>query len=332
MDLGSLASRPNQPWGRQELLDALRDVVQHLNPSTRLCFFIDGLDEYDGYEENIVSLLQDLAASPRIKICLSSRPWNTFVNAFDKSEWNMVVEDLTRAGMSKYVHEMMNETNTVTTLELQIVGKACGVWLWVFPIVRDLLRDIRGGEDFAFLQRRLESFPEELEDYFENILSRIDRIHQCDTARIFLEALDSVRPLPVLALKYILLEREDPDVALKLEPGYELDSRDNDPSRWSKLLNSRCRDLMEIQNSRTKTLWKDNKIHFLHRTVRDFLQDNYKGQLFQRAGKDFNTHLSLARVNLALAKASAAAEEKDDLSAFFTRLLGISYTTLHSSR
>jgi len=262
MDLGSLASRPDEPWGRQELLDALRDVVQHLNPSTKLRFFIDGLDEYDGYEEDIVGLLQDLAVSPHIKICLSSRPWNTFVNAFGKSEWRLVVENLTRADMGKYVHEMMNETDTVTTitqeditmLELQIVEKACGVWLWVFLVVRDLLRDIRGGEDFAFLQRRLESFPEELEHYFENILSRIDRIHQCYTARIFLEALDSVRPLPVLALKYILLEREDPDVALKLEPGYELDSRDNGPSRWSKLLNSRCRDLMEIQNSRTKTL------------------------------------------------------------------------------
>lgn len=46
------------------------------------CFFIDSLDEFDGNYATIVHIIKDLAASPYIQICLSSRPWNVFLNAF----------------------------------------------------------------------------------------------------------------------------------------------------------------------------------------------------------------------------------------------------------
>ncbi|KAF2122066.1 hypothetical protein BDV96DRAFT_136943 [Lophiotrema nucula] len=325
LDLDTLDSRPKEPWTRKELLDVLRQVVRDFKPSTKLCFFIDGLDEYDGHEEDIIQLLQDLSASPHIKICLSSRPWNSFVDAFDDSEWKLVLEELTKRDMRKYVHEMMEKGDAVSTLtnrhlktlEVKIVDKAHGVWLWVFLVVRNLVKDIRGGEDFAFLQRRLESFPEELEDYFESIIAKIDRIHQCDTARIFLLALDATRPLQMMALKYILMEREEPNFALKLGIGHASSPEDTNPRRWRKLLNTRCRDLMEIHNTKLEMSWRGYKIDFLHRTVRDFLRYNYRSQLLERAGSDFHTYLSLVRVTLALAKASSGVNEKGLPNSFF---------------
>lgn len=44
------------------------------NTALRFCFFIDGLDEYDGDHEDVIQLLHDLARGKNVKICASSRP------------------------------------------------------------------------------------------------------------------------------------------------------------------------------------------------------------------------------------------------------------------
>ena len=38
------------------------------------CFFIDGLDEYDGDHVELIRLLQDFSQPNNIKICASNRP------------------------------------------------------------------------------------------------------------------------------------------------------------------------------------------------------------------------------------------------------------------
>lgn len=71
------------------------------------------------------------------------------------------------------------------TLVPQIAQKAQGVWLWVYLVVRDLLRDLKAEEEYLLLQRRLDSFPNELERYFEAIINRIDKIHREEAAEYF---------------------------------------------------------------------------------------------------------------------------------------------------
>lgn len=44
-------------------------------------FFVDGLDEYDGEHVDIINVLRRFASSPSFKLCVSSRPWNVFVEA-----------------------------------------------------------------------------------------------------------------------------------------------------------------------------------------------------------------------------------------------------------
>jgi hypothetical protein len=173
---------PKEPWGRKELFAALDAISKQTLLQTKFCFFVDGLDEYEGNDEDIIRLLQDLAASPSIKICVSSRPWNHFLDAFDDSKWKLVLEDLTKHDMLEYVHNMLADDRVFAEvakqdprcncLVPQIANKAQGVWLWVYFFVRDLLRDVKGEEDYPFLQRRLDSFPDELEKYFEDILRR----------------------------------------------------------------------------------------------------------------------------------------------------------------
>ncbi|KAF2194685.1 hypothetical protein K469DRAFT_734449 [Zopfia rhizophila CBS 207.26] len=291
--------RPKEPWSRKALFEALTAISKRTHLSVKFCFFVDGLDEYEGDDEDIIRLLQDLAASPSIKICVSSRPWNAFVDAFDDSKWKLVLEELTKHDMWEYVQNMLTKNGDFN----KIVEKARGVWLWVFLVVRDLLRDVKGEEDYHFLQRRLDSFPDELEKYFESILGRIDKIHREETARIFRTAVEAVRPLPVLAFKYLGMEQEDPEYFLNVEVSpISQDEAFETARRWRKLLNSRCRDLLEVNSSDSETTFLKYKVDFLHRTVRDFLRDNYQEELRSRTAAHFNPTLSLCKIILALTK------------------------------
>jgi hypothetical protein len=248
------------PWKRKELFDALDKVSKQTTLLAKFCFFVDGLDEYEGDDEDIIALLQDLASCPSIKICVSSRPWNAFLDAFDDSKWKLVLEDLTRDDMRKYVHTMLIQNQAFSemskydprceTLVPQIAQKAQGVWLWVYLVVRDLLRDLKGEEEYPLLQRRLDSFPDELENYFENIIDRIDRIHREETARIFLVAVTAIQPFPLFSLSYLSMEATDKDYAIRMKlRGLSNQKVFQIKRRWRKLLNSRCRDLLEVDHT-----------------------------------------------------------------------------------
>lgn len=150
---------PKEPWTRRQLFETLEKISKQTVLPAKFCFFVDGLDEYDGDDEDTIALLQELTSSPSVKICISSRPWNAFPDAFDHSEWKLVLEDLTKDDMRQYVHTMLVENEIYAelakhdprykTLELQIAQKAQGVWLWVYLVVRDLLRDLKAKKSFS---------------------------------------------------------------------------------------------------------------------------------------------------------------------------------------
>ena len=83
-------------WTRVELSEAFRNLSQQRLLKLKFCFFVDGVDEYDGEDHSqIVGVLKDLNASPCVKVCLSSRPWNIFIAAFGTStDQRLLLEDL----------------------------------------------------------------------------------------------------------------------------------------------------------------------------------------------------------------------------------------------
>lgn len=313
-----------EPWKRKELFETLKKISQQTALPAKFCFFVDGLDEYEGDDEDIIDLLQKLAASSCVKICVSSRPWNAFLDAFDNLKWKLVLEDLTIDDMRKYAYRMLVEDRAFSkmanhdprcaTLVPQIARKAQGVWLWVYLVVRDLLRDLKGEEEFPLLQRRLDSFPNELEKYFQNIINRIDKIHHEETARIFLVAVTAVQPFPLLGLKYLSMEADDRDYAFKVEfSPISNEEAVTLKGRWIKLLNSRCRDLLEVQYMIIdRSLYFLNyRVNFLHRTVREFLKNNYHEELRTRAGNTFDARSSLCKMIIAFSKTFPSSSTRD---------------------
>ncbi|KAI9733107.1 MAG: hypothetical protein M1834_003654 [Cirrosporium novae-zelandiae] len=294
---------PTAPWVRSELLETLNEVSKQTLLPAKFCFFVDGIDEFDGDDEIIIGLLKGLADSPNIKICISSRPWATFLGAFNDCRWKLVLQDHTKHDMREYVHNMLveneafikaaNQDLRCNSLVSEIVQRANGVWLWVYLVVRDLLRDFKAEEGYDFLLRRLESFPEEVEN-----------AHREESSMIFLIAVEVVRPLPILALEYLEMERKDPEYALKLKIApMSLEKAPESAITTKKIqLHRRCRDLLEVNINFSIHTFLKYRIHFLHRTVRDFLRDNYQAELQKHAPKKFDTRTSLCNILLAFIK------------------------------
>ena len=95
-------------WDYGELSEAFSTLVVHGLTDVRLCIFIDGLDEYNGNHQDVINVLKQCAASPDIKLCVSSRPWNTFIDSFGGDSSQMLrLEDLTKEDIRTYVgHEL----------------------------------------------------------------------------------------------------------------------------------------------------------------------------------------------------------------------------------
>jgi hypothetical protein len=74
--------------------------------NVNFCFFLDGLDEYEGKPTDIIRLVELLKSMLKVKVCVSSRPWNEFekVSGQDESK-KLYMHDLTRGDIELYVRD-----------------------------------------------------------------------------------------------------------------------------------------------------------------------------------------------------------------------------------
>lgn len=312
-------SHEPEPWSLQELREVFRRFSE-METSSTFCFFIDGLDEYDGDEEDIITFVKTLAASPSIKICVSSRPWNRFRQAFGASNHILTLEELTRTDIMKYVESELTESEAFQrsvaldprcrSIAKQVAERAQGVFLWVYLVVRNLKRDLQSEESFEHLQRRVDELPPTLSQWFQKIFERIDPIYRMETARLLLITLfledNDLPPLPLLAYHCLEAEVHDPSYAVEsvLDTAPTGLSDVPNAQRIAVLrLNDRCRDLMRPRTDRRYKMNTVHRVHlgFLHRTVRDFLREHSVDKLIAKAGH-YSPACSLARVHLSLYK------------------------------
>jgi hypothetical protein len=164
----------NLSWSIDELqacIDALvsRDL-EFEGKRICFCFFIDGLDEYDGDRE-VINALVRLAQSGHTKICASSRPWNRFTDAFSASKRQgnyLELHQHTRGDISKYVEKELGSTfaNLSKVYEdwqpllREVIDRSEGVFLWVTLVVKRELRPmLEDRESISTVRKRLDEVP-----------------------------------------------------------------------------------------------------------------------------------------------------------------------------
>lgn len=161
----------------------------------KLCLFIDGLDKYDGDCEAIADLLKDVASSPHVKVCVSSRPWLVFEEAFENGV-GLRLQDLTYANIRNCVRgpleankkmEQLAVSNPehATALVSEIVTNANGVFLWVRLVVWSLLDGLRNRDSISDLQKRLESLLADLDAFHGFMINCINPFYMQQASRIF---------------------------------------------------------------------------------------------------------------------------------------------------
>ncbi|KAK4097349.1 hypothetical protein N658DRAFT_293023 [Parathielavia hyrcaniae] len=271
------------PWERHQLLASFRRLLHRGITGSRVCIFIDGLDEYEGEHEELIQIVRDMAHA-RVKLCISSRPWNIFEHAFGNDVVHkLYLEQFNRPDIELYVRDKLQSRPDFQVVRarhleadrliLEIIDKAQGVFLWVYLVVRSLIQGLLNWDRIEDLQRRLRAFPSDLDDFFSHILESLDGAYRVQTARLFQVSLAAPRPLSLLNYWYIDMDEVDEHFLsrmsnLALYP-QELAARQGE---MGKRLNGRFKGLLEVTTLPNAEPPYCHRVDFLHRTVKDFLR------------------------------------------------------------
>ena len=233
----------SEPWTRVELMEAFARLRHEALPWTRYCFFINGLDEYGGDHTEIINVMKDMVGPNDVKVCLSSRPWNIFENAFGGDSLTMIrLQDFTREDIKRFVRGNLEDhrfkalshmDDRYRDLVLEIVDSAQGVFLWVFLVVRSLIRGLGNEDTVALLQKRLRLLPTDLIEYFEHMSGSVDPVYKGQAAEIYQVCLAAPYNLPLMSPSSTLRRRRILASKPRCAPGLK--------PRFTSIANRRCR-------------------------------------------------------------------------------------------
>ncbi|KAK4552316.1 hypothetical protein LTR86_010487 [Recurvomyces mirabilis] len=271
-------------WTTKLCLQALERVSNPMFTTHQFMFFVDGLDEYNGPHDEVISLMKKWAASPNIRVCVSSRPWVVFDDAFADIP-QLMLQDLTYPDIQKFVQDRflshsgfirLKEFDPDTAHQLldEVISKASGVFLWVRLVVESLLTGLRDGDRMSDLRRRLDSIPEDLHEFFWKMLSGVDENaidYRSHAAELF--QLKRSHDQHVLTLWILALADDGDHLLANSETEISQQRRQLMLENMKRRLNSRTRGLLETSSHvYGHRLISGAKVEYLHRTVKEFVE------------------------------------------------------------
>jgi hypothetical protein len=275
---------------------ALQSAIQHIfhSASINVIVFVDGLDECLPQQDLdlLVQHLLDMCRWPKVKVCVSSRPWPAFEHGFETSP-RIKLESLTSREMYTYVrdqlvraesaqrlvHDFREDTPEAQAFVREIVRQAEGVFLWTSLVVKHISSERRKGRRIDSLRKCLNSFPEDLEGYFRALVwGRIPGLstNKTDTACVLFLALRNHDRgcMPYYLLSQDLLGPELDIFAVDSQWHASLSSQDVH-DHISLFLAETCGDLLTLEKHSNRDHFGailDCDVEFPHRTMLDFFE------------------------------------------------------------
>ncbi|KAI8623171.1 hypothetical protein F5Y19DRAFT_482009 [Xylariaceae sp. FL1651] len=297
-----------------KLINATRDLTSHC-----ICFFIDGLDEFEGDHWKLAKILKEWTSSSRVKICVSSRPYSDLENSFGTGPetclrlHTLTYQDMLQAAKSEFESDERLSRfplggHYYMPLIKSAVEKSNGVFLWLRLAMRHLLRGMGNQYSVSQLTEILQFIPDDVSDMLQNMLDKV--LARPDRVRVAITLLCLSRPtLRAGWRQYVLYFSVMDDI---LEGTISVDEliRHPLPERYSpsrieqrihtteSQLRGRCEDFVDVFDSHAekKPLPLHRYIEFIHRDVRDFLiQDHVVEKLYKTAGWDPPKYAGLHR-------------------------------------
>ncbi|KAI0399962.1 hypothetical protein F4802DRAFT_527071 [Xylaria palmicola] len=296
-----------KPWSTAELRRVLGLVTASpaFADDVRVCFFIDGLDEYGGDHLEAAEELSALSALRNVKCCVSSRPWNVFHDAFGhNTSQHLCLHNLTKRDIRHYVRDRLTPhprwqrlvDHAVYDSHLVdfIAEKSHGVFLWVALVTDRLRAGLTNDDDLSDLSSRLASFPSDLESFFDHILQTVEPFYHEKMAGTLRLARAAEKPLSTLFYEFHDIEYRDDEYFLSVKSPQSERGVEGVRDRVQRRLNAYCKGLLEVH---------DDRVEFLHRTVADYLSIPVVAErLSTQSPVWFHPELSLAKVHLTCIK------------------------------
>ena len=341
---------PIPAWTEKRLLATLSHLIRLLSTSSHVCFFIDGLDEYEGSKDAVLALVEDFIQYNNVKICLSSRPDKSFGEAFQSSAM-LRLQDLTKRDIEAYVKAKIEQipikndshatdAKYLSRVSSKIQQRAEGVFLWVDFAVRSQIEGLRNEDSPEELEKRLDQLPDEIEGIYAHMLDRIPRAYRPEIAcylHILMSELSSkFNSLFDIALAF---NRHAADILESSRSSSLEDLRSRCALTGRRLL-ATCPALLEIEFLNPSSAFMDDKIgtpadvdtkyvawakcylstaqgpfnaaeaiygykhwnivQFIHRSAKEFMQENGVGRAFLKANTPPDFSLFESMVNLKL--------------------------------
>ncbi|KAH8893882.1 hypothetical protein GQ53DRAFT_605657, partial [Thozetella sp. PMI_491] len=264
----------------REIYMAFTRLVKYrsLRESHCFCFFIDGLDEFEETAQcdhrAMVELLQSWteAVPGAIKLCVSSREYNVFMNTLPSST-RIRLHELTRLDMATFAGDKLchipgpgNRRKLVKT----IVEKAQGIFLWVALVTKSMRKELENGATATELMHEIDSLPDELDGLYEHIFSKMSRTTRkraYQTLRML--AITKSYAIPFSSYAYCFLGEYERDPEFAIAESFVQSSIYNmtaeerqDVAR--KRLNGCCQDLVELDSS--------SCLEYIHRSLVEYLE------------------------------------------------------------
>ena len=303
-------------WTVKELLAAFERLMDAALPTAKICLFVDGLDEFEGDHVTLINFFRDLGTRQGVKMCLSSRPWSVFEDAFEHAVPHMKLQDLTADDMHKYVTDKLRSDarvkrvfDTLPFMQEKVVrvavDRADGVFLWVRLAVAQVLARWDGK---SFIVALLETLPTELDDLFVKLLftdqtddqvAVTSTIFQLIRAREVVSDFvrnDDANSLTIWEFAFALSNHDA--LALTVEEASDTFISQHCAfatalltRRFARLLDThpvKRQGNMGVPRSREASM----RVTYIHRTVRDWLMGAVEGRLMS-ASPDFDAHARL---------------------------------------
>lgn len=167
------------------MLDAVQGPrLRHHGHAVSFAFFIDGLDEHGGDQDEVIDIIKRLAAFDNVKVCASSRPWNIFERAFGQEEQQkLYMQRLTHEDISKYAQDnigedehfkkLLQEDHAAQEIIDTIISRSEGVFLWAHLVTKRVQRSLVNRDGMDALKRRIDQMPSDLNAYFQHMFDSL---------------------------------------------------------------------------------------------------------------------------------------------------------------
>ncbi|KAF9776453.1 hypothetical protein IL306_005357 [Fusarium sp. DS 682] len=284
-------------WSDWELHESFSRLLKFAKDKIRLVIFVDGLDEFDVAPVQLCSLIRDIAQHEAIKICVASRPWPQFSDAFADSP-GMQMHLLTHDDINRYVFDhfttvrAFQELNSIyqkggDELLNQLVSKSDGVFLWTAIVTQTIYQSLVEGASLSQLQSILDKMPPEIENLYDAIYLTIPERLLPEVSVMLQIHVSSHKPV-----HWMTLWLADETRGTKMSIDFENLDLDQVLAALKRRLSARTRGILEAVRS-TQT------VDFLHRTAAEWVkQPRVWKQLRSVSPAGFDPYLSLLRAEI----------------------------------